>query len=46
MINQLTIKNQRTERRPDVVLFVNGLPLVVLDAEKCGGCPSGRKRGV
>ena len=30
-VNQFTIVENRNERRPDVVLFVNGLPLVVME---------------
>ena len=31
VVNQLRVKGERQERRPDVVLFVNGLPLVVIE---------------
>jgi type I restriction enzyme, R subunit len=30
-INQFTIKENRKERRPDIVIFVNGLPLAVIE---------------
>ena len=30
-VNQLVVVENRTKRRPDVVLFVNGLPLAVLE---------------
>jgi type I restriction enzyme, R subunit len=30
-VNQLTVVENRHERRPDVVLFVNGLPLAVIE---------------
>ena len=30
-VNQVTVRQNRAERRPDVVLYVNGLPLVVLE---------------
>ncbi|MEG0936425.1 type I restriction endonuclease subunit R [Comamonas sp.] len=30
-VNQFSIKGQRHTRRPDVVLFINGMPLVVLE---------------
>ena len=30
-VNQVTIRQQRHERRPDIVLYINGLPLVVLE---------------
>ena len=30
-VNQVTIRQQRSERRPDIVLYINGLPLVVLE---------------
>ena len=31
VINQFTIKENNYERRPDVILFVNGIPLVVIE---------------
>ena len=31
VVNQFTVVENRHERRPDVVLFVNGLPLVVIE---------------
>lgn len=31
VVNQLTIKGSRGNRRPDVMLYVNGLPLVVME---------------
>ncbi len=31
VINQFTVKENRNTRRPDIVLFVNGLPLVVIE---------------
>jgi len=30
-INQFTIEEERNNRRPDIILFVNGLPLVVIE---------------
>ena len=30
-INQFTIKQDQNERRPDIILFVNGLPLAVIE---------------
>ena len=30
-VNQFTVVENRHERRPDIVLFVNGLPLVVIE---------------
>ena len=30
-VNQFSVKGQRYTRRPDVVLFINGMPLVVLE---------------
>ncbi|MGQ9928658.1 MAG: type I restriction endonuclease subunit R, partial [Chloroflexaceae bacterium] len=30
-VNQFTVVENRRERRPDIVLFVNGLPLVVIE---------------
>lgn len=35
-VNQITIIEQGRNRRPDVVLFVNGLPLVVIELKKPG----------
>ena len=31
VVNQVTIREDRWERRPDVILYVNGLPLVVIE---------------
>lgn len=31
VVNQITIKEDRWTRRPDLILFVNGLPLVVIE---------------
>ena len=36
VVNQLTIVDGQHERRPDVVLFVNGFPLVVIELKKLG----------
>ena len=33
-VNQFTVVENKHERRPDIVLFVNGLPLGVIEAEK------------
>lgn len=33
-VNQFTVVEDRHERRPDVILFVNGLPLVVIELKK------------
>ncbi|MEG2344795.1 MAG: type I restriction endonuclease subunit R [Anaerovoracaceae bacterium] len=30
-VNQFTVVENRTEKRPDVIIFVNGLPLVVIE---------------
>ncbi|MEK6949566.1 MAG: type I restriction endonuclease, partial [Nanoarchaeota archaeon] len=30
-VNQFTIIENNVERRPDVILFINGLPLVILE---------------
>ena len=30
-VNQFTVVESRRERRPDIVLFVNGLPLAVIE---------------
>ncbi|PKP60389.1 MAG: DEAD/DEAH box helicase [Candidatus Altiarchaeales archaeon HGW-Altiarchaeales-1] len=30
-VNQFTIKEERNNRRPDVILFVNGLPIVLIE---------------
>ncbi len=30
-INQFTVEENHVERRPDVILFINGLPLVILE---------------
>jgi type I restriction enzyme R subunit len=39
-VNQYTIIEQGKNRRPDVVLFVNGLPLVVIELKKPVVCQS------
>lgn len=31
VVNQFTVINDRKERRPDVVIFINGLPLIVIE---------------
>lgn len=31
VINQLTIKEDRHTRRPDIILYINGLPLIVIE---------------
>ena len=31
VINQVTIRQDRKERRPDLILYINGLPLVVVE---------------
>lgn len=31
VINQTTIKEGKSERRPDIIIYVNGLPLVVIE---------------
>ncbi|MBF7695124.1 type I restriction endonuclease subunit R [Acinetobacter rathckeae] len=31
VVNQITIKENRKERRPDIILYINGLPLVVVE---------------
>jgi len=30
-VNQFTVKEERNTRRPDIILFINGLPLVVIE---------------
>ena len=30
-VNQFTVKEERYNRRPDIILFVNGLPLVIVE---------------
>ncbi|WP_042703172.1 type I restriction endonuclease subunit R [Azospirillum sp. B506] len=35
-VNQFTIVEQKANRRPDVVLFVNGLPVVVVELKNAG----------
>ena len=35
-VNQFTVIENRSERRPDIVLFVNGLPLVVIELKNPG----------
>ena len=35
-VNQFTVIENKTNRRPDVVLFVNGLPLGVIELKNAG----------
>jgi len=35
-VNQFTVIENKRERRPDIVLFVNGLPLVVIELKNLG----------
>jgi len=35
-VNQVTVIENKKERRPDIVLFVNGLPLVVIELKNPG----------
>ena len=35
-VNQFTVIENKHTRRPDIVLFVNGLPLVVIELKKAG----------
>jgi len=35
-VNQFTVIEQKANRRPDVVLFVNGLPIVVVELKNAG----------
>ena len=35
-VNQFTIIENKRERRPDIILFVNGLPLVVIELKNAG----------
>ncbi len=37
-VNQYTLKGPKYSRRPDIILFINGLPLVLLEAEKPSRC--------
>ncbi len=36
-VNQFTVIEQKTNRRPDVVLFLNGLPIAVIELKNAGG---------
>ncbi|WP_227430512.1 type I restriction endonuclease subunit R [Psychrobacter sp. I-STPA6b] len=33
-VNQITIKGERRSHRPDIILYINGIPLVVLELKK------------
>ena len=33
-VNQFTVVEKRTNRRPDVVVFINGLPVAVIELKK------------
>lgn len=41
-VNQFTVSNEKKKRRPDVVLFVNGIPLVVVELKN----PLNEKAGI
>jgi type I restriction enzyme R subunit len=41
-VNQLTVSNEKKKRRPDMVLFINGLPLVVVELKN----PVDEKAGI
>jgi type I restriction enzyme R subunit len=36
VVSQLTVVNGRYQRRPDLVLYVNGIPLIVIELKKPG----------
>jgi type I restriction enzyme R subunit len=36
VVNQVTIRNREVERRFDVVLYLNGIPLVIVELKKAG----------
>src|SRR5260370_17787929 len=36
-VNQFTVVEDRHERRPDIILFVNGLPLAVIELKNAAG---------
>ena len=38
-VNQFTVIEAKNERRPDVVVFVNGLPLAVIELKNGLGAP-------
>ena len=40
VVNQFTVQGAKMNRRPDVVVFINGLPIAVIELKK----PCGRKR--
>ena len=35
-VNQFTVVENNTNKRPDIVLFINGLPLVVIELKRAG----------
>uniref|UniRef100_UPI0026019685 type I restriction endonuclease n=1 Tax=Acidocella sp. TaxID=50710 RepID=UPI0026019685 len=35
-VNQFTVIEQKANRRPDIVLFLNGLPIVVIELKNAG----------
>ncbi len=41
-VNQLTVSNEKKKRRPDIVLFINGIPLVVVELKN----PVNEKTGI
>ena len=45
VVNQFTVVENKHERRPDIVLFVNGLRLVVVELKNPAGEPGDRRIG-
>ncbi|MDN6175434.1 MAG: type I restriction endonuclease subunit R [Brevibacterium sp.] len=42
-VNQVTIRNREIERRFDLVLYVNGFPLVIMEIKRAGDANIGEK---
>ncbi|AZT99553.1 type I restriction endonuclease subunit R [Brevibacterium linens] len=42
-INQVTIRNREIERRFDIVLYVNGFPLVIMEIKRAGDANTGER---
>lgn len=45
VVNQFTVVENRKEKRPDVVIFVNGLPLVVIELKSSSDESAGLSEG-
>ena len=42
-VNQVTIRNREIERRFDIILYVNGFPLVIMEIKRAGDASTGER---